>query len=163
VQLAEGTVELELLLGQNGEFGEVAAALGFGDLGAEVALAVLDGALVDLLDGAPDFKRFGRLDFGQKGLGQQRALGRIFDYIHGVAGLAAGKGLQAGIGAKMLKPSRLLGQGLGRDAAGVFILGVVDGEGAQEDALDFSQSGGSRLNVVAAAEGGLAQFFAQHG
>ena len=42
VQLPQRPVQVQLLLGQQGQFGEVAAALGFGDQGAQVALAALD-------------------------------------------------------------------------------------------------------------------------
>ncbi len=39
VQLPQRAVQLELLLGEQGQLGEVAAALGFGNQGAQVALA----------------------------------------------------------------------------------------------------------------------------
>ena len=53
MELPQGAVEVELLLGEEGELGEVAAALGFGDEGAELALAVfwLEGALGSSSDG----------------------------------------------------------------------------------------------------------------
>src|SRR6202050_645589 len=54
MNLFEGAVEIELLLGEQGQGGVVAAALGFSDLGAEVADAALDGALLNLLQGAFD-------------------------------------------------------------------------------------------------------------
>lgn len=91
VQLAETAVEIEFLLGQAGEFGVVGAALGLGDEGAELALTMLDGALVDLLNCTTDFNGIGGLNFGQKRLGEQGALGLVFDNFHGVAGLTAGQ------------------------------------------------------------------------
>jgi len=89
MELAQGAVEVEFLLGEQGEFGKVATALGFGDEGAELALPVLDGTLLDLLDGAADFAGFRRLDFGEEGFGQEGALGLVVDDLHGVAGLAS--------------------------------------------------------------------------
>ena len=66
VQLSERAVELELLLGEDSEFDKVCAALGFGNKGAEVPLAVFEGALVNLLDGAANFAGFGWFDFGEE-------------------------------------------------------------------------------------------------
>ena len=90
MELAQGAVEVEFLLGEQGKLGKVAAALGFGNEGAKLALAVLDGALLDLLDGASDFASFRRLDFSEQSLSKERALGLVVDDLHGVAGLSGG-------------------------------------------------------------------------
>jgi hypothetical protein len=58
---------------------------------------------------------------------------------------------------------RVARQGPGWPAGARFELGVVDGQGAEQDALDLGERGGPSLDVVAAAERGLAQFFAQNG
>jgi len=63
----------------------------------------------------------------------------------------------------MLKPGGLVGKSLGGEAAGVFVLGVADGEGAEEDALDLGEGGGAGFDVVAAAKGSLAELFAENG
>jgi len=90
VELAQGAVEVEFLLGEQGELGKVAAAFGFGDEGAELALAVLESALMNLLDGAADFAGFRGLDFGEERFCKERALGLVVDDLHGVAGLSGG-------------------------------------------------------------------------
>ncbi len=109
VQPAEGLVQIHLLLGKDSQFSDIAAALGLGDERPQVALAVVEGALLDFLQGSLDFGEFGRLDFGQQGLGEESALGFVCDHFHGVAGLAIGQRLQRAKCAKMLKPSWLLG------------------------------------------------------
>ena len=65
MQLAQRAVQLQLLLGQQGQLSVVAAALGFGDQLAQLALATHDGPLVNLLDGALDLALLGRLGFGE--------------------------------------------------------------------------------------------------
>lgn len=61
----------------------------------------------------------------------------------------------------MLKPCWLLGEGLDGELACLAIFGVVDGEGAQQDALDLGEHRGAGLDVIAAAQGSLPQLFAQ--
>lgn len=55
VQLAQRPVQIELLLGQHGQLGVVAAALGLGNLLALFALAAHDDQLVQRLDRAAHF------------------------------------------------------------------------------------------------------------
>ena len=62
VELAQGAVEVELLLGEGGEGSKVTLALYIGDLGAEVALAALDGALDFTCTTLRQMKRGGALD-----------------------------------------------------------------------------------------------------
>jgi hypothetical protein len=49
VQLAQRPVQLQLLLGQRGQLGKIAAALGLGNQRAQLALAAFDGPLLNLL------------------------------------------------------------------------------------------------------------------
>ena len=163
-KLAQRAVELELLLGEQGQFGDSRR-------GARLRRSGRAGRAGGARWRAPESPGWrsrtslasGGLTSAEQGLGQQGALGRVFDHVHGVAGLAAGERLQGREGAKMLKPSGLLGEGLGGEAAGALDLGVGDGEGAEQDPLDFSEGGGASFDVVAAAESGLAQLFAQDG
>jgi hypothetical protein len=163
VEAAKGAVQFEFLLGEEGKFGEIATAFGFGDEDAELALARLDGMLLDFLDSAEDFGLFRGLGFVQQHLGQHGALGGIFDDFHGVAGVTAGKGLKSWKCAKMLKPCGLVEDGFGGEAAGLFAFRVCDGQGAKEDAFNFAEGGGAGLDVVAATESGLAKLFAKNG
>lgn len=163
MEVAEGAVEGELSLGEDGELGVIGLAFGFGDEGAEVAELRRDGAFFDFLNCALDFDGLGKLCLRKKRFGEKSALGGVFDDVHWVAGLAIGECDEGWRGAERLKESGLLENGLRREAAGVFAVGVGDGEGTQENALDFSEGGGARLDVVAALEGGLAKLFAKHG
>jgi len=117
VEQAESAIKLELLLGEEGQFREVSASFGFSDEGAELALAILHGALLDLLDCASDFAGVGGLDFSQKGLSQEGALGRVFDNNHRVAGLAIRQQLERMECSKMLKPCGLLSKCLSGELA----------------------------------------------
>jgi hypothetical protein len=163
VETAELAVEGELLLGEEGQFGDVGIALGFSDLGAELAEPGGDPALLDLLDGALDLGLGGRVGFAEEGLRQEGALGRVLDYIHGILRLAEGERLKCRMRGKMLKPGGLVLDGLGGDAAGFGVVRVNGGECAEEDAFDFGEGGGARLDAVAALEGGLAELFAEDG
>jgi hypothetical protein len=150
VEAAEFAVEGELLLGEEGELGVVGAAFGFGDEDAQVAQFGLDGAFFDLLDGALDFDGLGGLGLGKEGFGEESALGGVFDDVHGVVCLAISEGKEGWSGTQLLEPGGLLEDGLGGEAAGIFAVGVGDGEGAEEDTLDFSEGGHARFDVVAA-------------
>lgn len=92
MQGSQGAVHFELLLAQESHLGIVSTALCLGYAGAELALAVLDGALLEFLDGALDFRFHGGLRLLEQSFGEQRALGRIFDGIHWIAGGARGQG-----------------------------------------------------------------------
>ena len=93
MHLSQRPVQLQLLLSQHGQFGKVAAALGFGDQHAQFALAALDGAFLNLLDRALYLALRGRLGLRQQRLSQQSPLRLILDYIHRVASLPCGKRL----------------------------------------------------------------------
>jgi hypothetical protein len=112
VQLLESAIEIELLLGEEGQFREISASFSFGDKDPELALPGFHGVLLDLLDCASDFTGIRRLDFSEKGLRQQGALCLIFNHLHRVASLAARQRLERLKCAKMLKPCRLLSKGL---------------------------------------------------
>ena len=142
---------------------EVAASFGFGNEGAELALAALHGVLLDLLDRASDFTGIGRLDFSQKRLCQQGALGRVFDNFHGVAGPAGGQCLERRKCAKMLKPCWLLSKSLSGEPTRVPIFGVIDGQRAEQNPLNLRERGRAHFHVIAAAEGCLPEFFAKDG
>ena len=163
VQLPERAVQIELLLGQQRQLGVVAAALGFGDEGAEVAQAAFNGPLLDLLDGALDFVLLGWFGLSQQRLGQQSLLRRVFDHVHGVVGLAVGERLHGRKGAKVLKPGRLPVERIGRQSARRLVFRVGDGQSSEQHPLHFAERSGARLDAVATAERGLAQFLAQDG
>ena len=62
----------------------------------------------------------------------------------------------------MLKPGRLLDDGLGGKAARVFAFGVGDGQGAEQDTLHFCKDAGFNFDVVAATQRGLANLFSEN-
>jgi hypothetical protein len=163
VEFAEGAVEGELFLGEDGELGVVGAAFGFGDEDAEVAQLGRDGALLDLLDCALDFDGLRRLGFGKESFGEESALGGIFDDFHGIVCLTIGESEEGLGGTKRFKAGGLLKDGLGGKAAGLFAVGVGDGEGAEQNAFYFGEGCSARLDAVATFEGGLAKLFAKHG
>jgi hypothetical protein len=104
VEAAEFAVEGELSLGEDGELGVVGAAFSFGDEDAEVAQLGRYGALLDFLDGALDFDGLGRLCLRKKRLGEESALGGVFDDVHRVVGLAIGESKQGWGCAQLFKP-----------------------------------------------------------
>jgi hypothetical protein len=104
VQLAEGSVEGELLLGEDGELGVVGAAFSFGDEDAEVAQLGRYGALLDFLDGALDFDGLGRLCLRKKRLGEEGALGWVLNDVHGIVCLTIGESKQGWGCAQLFKP-----------------------------------------------------------
>jgi len=163
MQLLKSAVKVQLLLSEDNELGKVAAAFGFGNIGAHVAKLGFQGALLNLLDGAFDFGLFGRLGLGQQDLGEQCALSRVFHYIHGVVGSAAGQGLERRKSAKMLKERWLRGDGLGGESAGLQVFGVRDRESAEQNSLHLGQCRGLGFDSVTALEGGLTEFFAEDG
>ena len=63
VEASQGAVLFHFALGEDGYFGVVGAALGFGDLGADVADLVLDEALALAEDGPGDGGLGGRGGF----------------------------------------------------------------------------------------------------
>src|ERR1700692_4538849 len=79
VELTQRSIQIQLLLGQQGQLGKIATPLGFGDQDAQIALAALNGPLLNLLDGAQDLALLRRLSLRQQGLGKQSALGWVFD------------------------------------------------------------------------------------
>lgn len=84
VEAAEFAVEGGFALGEEGDFGPVGAAFGFGDLGAELALVVLDAADLKAVDGAEDFSDGWGIVFSHEGLGEEGELVGILDGGHGV-------------------------------------------------------------------------------
>jgi len=99
--------------GSAGQLGEVATAFGFGDQGAQVALAVRDGALLDLLDGALHLGFPRRLGLGEQDLANIARCAGSSTKSMGL-GLANGERLEGREGAEALKPCGLLGKGFGR-------------------------------------------------
>jgi hypothetical protein len=104
VEAAQFAVEGELSLGEDGELGVVGAAFGFGDEDAEIAQLGRYRALLDLLNGALDFDGLRSFRFGQKCLGEESALGGVFDDVHRVVGLAIGESKQGWGCAQLFKP-----------------------------------------------------------
>ena len=135
VEFAEGAVEGELSLGEDGELSVVSLALGLGDEDAEVAQLGRDRALFDFLDGALDFDGLGGLRFSEESFGEESPLGGVFDDVHRIVCLAIGESKEGRRGAKLLEPCRLLQDGVCGEAAGLFAVRVSDGEGAQQLSL----------------------------
>jgi len=98
MQLAQSPVQQQLLLREADNFSKVAAALGVGDLGTQIALALLHALLLNLLQCTGDFLFGGRAGFAQQSLGKEGPLAFVLDYFHRVADAAGGKGLQGRTG-----------------------------------------------------------------
>ena len=155
-------IQLKLTLPKRGPLGGALIPCGLDERPTKFSQLALDGTLLKFLHCAFYLVVIRRALFGQQRLCQQRPLAGIFDHFHRVAGLADGQRLHRCERGKVLKPSRFLLNGLGRQTPSVGSFHVGIGQSAQQHALHFSERSGTCLYVVAPLERCLPQLFAQH-